>query len=197
MQSAMNALKEFGNRDATCRVNARREWHETTLSTSYELNFGSPAKIRIAKSWVIRYTYEVRGVVKADGSNASYWGFDPGSLALAAWEVIPYSFLIDYILPVGNTLEALATRRSSLAWSNRAQRVEGITTLTHVGTGLNPGAWTYTARPSRRLGGARRSKKLVARSSYYPTFSLPEVRFAPSFTKLINSIALLVTHRRT
>jgi hypothetical protein len=191
MQNFRDALKGMSNRPAAIKVNARREWKEPVGVVSATTSFSTPYVFTFAGSTTARYIYEVRGAVKAAATPVEYWGFDPASMVVAAWEVIPFSFLIDYLLPVGNTLEAIGTRVSTLAWSNRTRVSQGIVNMNCVSyrNGQSPLPWSIRVS---RLGGGRRNKKLCDRVKYIPSVSLPSIQIAPSLSHLVNSIALLV-----
>lgn len=49
-------------------------------------------------------------------------GFSWSNLAPTLWELIPYSFLVDYFSNVGKVIEGLSTGSISLAWGCRTQR---------------------------------------------------------------------------
>lgn len=55
-------------------------------------------------------------------STTRHFGFNWSEVALAGWEIIPYSFLADYFVNIGETLEAAMFPRSQLLWSNRTIR---------------------------------------------------------------------------
>lgn len=53
-----------------------------------------------------------------------------------AWEVVPWSFLVDWVMPVGNVLEALdATHGLTFVGGFRTVRGEGSTTITQLRNG--------------------------------------------------------------
>jgi hypothetical protein len=49
-------------------------------------------------------------------------GFDLRSFVPTAWELIPYSFLIDYFVNIGELLEAACTDTSLVAWLTKVER---------------------------------------------------------------------------
>lgn len=66
----------------------------------------------------------IQGVVKrqVEMTTAEKWqlfGFSAGEFAPTVWELIPWSFLVDYFVNVGDLLEAVTTDVSSVAWTNR------------------------------------------------------------------------------
>jgi len=51
-------------------------------------------------------------------------GFDLNSFIPTIWELLPYSFLVDYFINVGECLEAMNTDTSNVKWITRVQRLE-------------------------------------------------------------------------
>lgn len=49
-------------------------------------------------------------------------GFDPRSFAPTVWELIPYSFLIDYFSNVGDVINGWSNLGTDLAWCNKTTR---------------------------------------------------------------------------
>lgn len=100
-------------------------------------------------------------------------------LALA-WEVVPYSFVFDWMFPVGNYLASLDALVGVSSFSYYTiRRSNGV----QIGA-TNGGRWTYT-----------RSSYLRSVSSSLPT---PRLSYKPSksLTAVLNGIALLTQLRR-
>jgi hypothetical protein len=51
-------------------------------------------------------------------------GFDPLQIIPTAWELLPWSFLIDYFSNIGDVLETAVVSRSNIAWTNVSEIVE-------------------------------------------------------------------------
>jgi len=75
------------------------------------------------------------------------WGFAPSNFLPTIWELIPYSFLVDYFTNVGKVIDSFALRDISLGWGVRTQRVsaisralEPVNTSTHGGASLGSSA---------------------------------------------------------
>lgn len=52
---------------------------------------------------------------------AATWGFDPSQIIPTVWELIPYSFLIDYFTNIGKLIDSASLRRPDLAWGARTE----------------------------------------------------------------------------
>jgi hypothetical protein len=68
-----------------------------------------------------------RGALRVDAQNPASMlgrllGFDPSSFLPTVWELIPYSFLIDYFTNVGDIVEGFSQIGIRLAWCNRTSR---------------------------------------------------------------------------
>jgi len=68
-----------------------------------------------------RHVYVYRGAVKtqAEHDTTSYVtsvGFHAKEWLPTAWELLPWSFLVDYFASIGDVLEATVTNKSALAW---------------------------------------------------------------------------------
>lgn len=96
--------------------------------------------IRCVQSCTIRYKGSVSVSTEADQwRNRSLFGFRADEFLPTAWELLPWSFLIDYFTNVGDLLTSVVTRTSDINYVNRTQR----TLLT-----LN-GNWTADAERTR------------------------------------------------
>lgn len=151
----------------------------------------------------VRYVAEIRSVcenpIRAD---MNLFGASWGDIIPTAWELIPYSFLVDYFTNIGDVLNAWSVRKGDIAWCNRTQRLRGTRVLTEKR--LNK---AYTESAVTNFYAWRSS---WFDTSYYRTVREQIVRGAnqpgyPSFrleipgmsTKWINMSALLASRNRT
>jgi hypothetical protein len=83
--------------------------------------------------WLIRQTtinscqVVYRGAMRVKAQDpqsmdAALLGFNPGSWLPTAWELIPYSFLVDYFSNIGGIVYGLSNLFTELAWCNRTVR---------------------------------------------------------------------------
>lgn len=128
----------------------------------------------------------IRGQVKAltettTMNKLKLFGLTPDEFIPTVWELLPWSFLVDYFTNIGDILEAGATDVSSLAWVAEAQI--GIRTmkvdvspniaLTKSGQGAN--FLTYTGSPSHAVWKHRSVQRGTGVDLSIPplSFSLP------------------------
>lgn len=57
---------------------------------------------------------------RTEWDNAALFGFTPSEFVPTAWELLPWSFLIDYFTNIGDILTSAVTRASSVRFVNRS-----------------------------------------------------------------------------
>lgn len=126
-----------------------------------------------------------------------------------AWELVPYSFVVDWFIPIGNFLSALsfvqrttgtysAIRRKRLQW---AMNPSGHTFYSNG----NPNAWftftvdKYTGRQYREFSNQRSTSQPITSASVLTANSLPQFKplvKAATALHVTNAIALLSASMR-
>lgn len=128
--NALERLAQGNNRDvlritATGTKESYRVEADTALTT-FPGSF-NPGVVRAAAAtdWRSEVTY--RGVVASRNPSGDMpipmqFGVDLSSIAPTAWELIPWSFLMDYFTNIGDALDAWSIRFIDFAWINRTVR---------------------------------------------------------------------------
>lgn len=78
----------------------------------------------LAKENVL-YRYRGDVVVQAATTCAdrfARWGFNPDEFLPTAWELLPWSFLVDYFATIGDFIDASGARTAGLKWTNLTLR---------------------------------------------------------------------------
>lgn len=140
-----------------------------------------------------------RGAVRMEARNPGrmdpeLFGFSPEQFLPTAWELLPYSFLIDYFVNIDSVIAGWSTLFTNLAWSNKTTRK--WTQVDHMAKSdqsmISP-LWTL----SQNVPATSITKKTsVARAKYEGTY-VPDLVFSiPGFgsRKWLN-IAALIANR--
>lgn len=130
-------------------------------------------------------------------------GFDLASFVPTLWELVPYSFLIDYFSNVGDCLQAWTLPRDMVLWIEQAQRIESerfqtvtfnraktFNTFKNTVNFANVQVFSKDGSLSSFLTGVSRAQTLL------PSLAL---RFTPeevSWKQIANMAALLVGSRQ-
>lgn len=102
----------------------------------------------------LKSTLSVRTEVKAKITNKqvhsiSSWGLlNPAAIA---WELVPFSFVVDWFMPVGNTLNAL-TATSGLTFLGGASTTKKTATYTYTGSKQGNGRYKQVLSPGYLSG---------------------------------------------
>lgn len=105
-------------------------------------------------------------------------GFNPASWVPTAWELVPYSFLIDYFTNIGDILAGWSMCRNDLSWCNRTIRRTYSkasytkTSLSYVKLNYTPTATSCTSSAAQVIA----NKTSVERSKYSGNF-IPSFEF--------------------
>lgn len=72
--------------------------------------------------------------------------------ALVAWELVPFSFVVDYFLPIGDSIEALTALRIDKGRVMRQDRIHVTAKNPSLpkGSMITPGIWAYDAKRETR-----------------------------------------------
>jgi len=129
------------------------------------------------------------------GDKAARWGFTPSDFVPTLWELLPWSFLVDYFVTIGDALDAYYANTSTVGWVNKTIRHRGKTLLT---IGLDT-AQTQNAIPLNcRVGVTAESPAMmlwerttITRSSYTGMLPSLSIRYdGPKWGQYANMSAL-------
>lgn len=135
IQDAMKALAEtFSGKLHQTVFSAKGEseepWlrHEVVNSTvgglNYRLYYQTKGNI------VVRYKGGVVSEVSTYPTIRETWGIRFQDIVPTVYELIPYSFLLDYFSNLGDVLSAMSQGPVHLAWGNKTSRLERTTRMT-------------------------------------------------------------------
>lgn len=110
--------------------------------------------------------------------------------ALIVWELMPYSFVADWFIPIGDWLSSMdATNGFKFGWGSVSHRAEVVTKLrSHTGQSADDGIITADYKAFRR-------EFRLQRTPYtsFPTPSFPGFKDPFSATHVANALSLFVT----
>jgi hypothetical protein len=126
-------------------------------------------------------------------------GLDFPSFVPTLWEIIPYSFLVDYFSNIGGIIQAVSNPSSACAWVVKGTSVTNHCKVAVYDCTITPSGNPYATRTRliwKPANDASWSKKTVTRSSYGGSL-VPSLRLQiPSFgTKWLNMGALAASHQ--
>jgi len=116
-------------------------------------------------------------------------GFNWSEFVPTVWEILPWSFVIDYFSNVGNVLTAVTTDLSQLAWYSRGTKYTKVVTWYPRKLGENT---QFTIIPEQAAGGWTTSVVNITRSRNitYPSLQLqiPGIGQVSNLAALWNSL---------
>lgn len=128
IRDASNALDRFTAKELpkTVRLTARSKVDgnpsESTVTQGASWVLWNHTTLSVSHCEVI-YRGAMRVEAQSDVSMASeLLGFDPASFFPTVYELIPYSFLVDYFSNLGEVVEGLSYLGKRLSWCNRTVR---------------------------------------------------------------------------
>lgn len=83
----------------------------------------------ISRAEVRYYRAVKRQVVNDRAVNSEIFGFRPRDFLPTVWELIPYSFLVDYFANIDDIISAWSFHKSNFAWLSRTERKTYISTV--------------------------------------------------------------------
>lgn len=146
----------------------------------------------------------IRGALRAQAATTAQdrlalFGFTPSEFIPTAWELLPWSFLVDYFACIGDVLEGVVTDTSSVTWVSKTQILQRDLFISCKGK--NPAATvgsenvlSYSSNTATAHVRRRTISRVANAGVPLPTLSF---RWPLSLGKLTNMTALLGVTNRT
>lgn len=128
------------------------------------------------------------------------WGFTTTEFLPTAWELLPWSFLVDYFVTIGDAIDASGARTSGLRWTNQTSRRK----MTLVCTSFFDDEKVRSTIPAKNLVAAYATgnqpavsvytSKRVLRTAVSPSTICPDIVIrwdGPRWGQIANMSALL------
>lgn len=98
---------------------------ENTALGSPRVALGGPLYWRKQAFLIEKHVLRIKGAIRAktDATTWDNWalfGFTPSEFVPTAWELLPWSFLIDYFTNIGDILTSVVTDTSNIVYINRS-----------------------------------------------------------------------------
>lgn len=122
-QALAERIKTWGPNHIICK-GVGRDIQDTNLGLrSTETHPG----FTMTRRRITRVTVKYYGAVDPGSfsvGNARRIGFDPTNWAPTLWEILPWSFLADYVANIGSIISAATVSRTGIAWQMKTVRKE-------------------------------------------------------------------------
>jgi hypothetical protein len=139
---------------------------------------------------VVRYRGRVTALAATTVQDRfARFGFTPEEFIPAAWELLPWSFLVDYFATIGDFIEGTVTNTSNCTYVNKSdiRWIKSIYNPIPDTSGLTSySKWTYNLSSSPLI---KEDKTFTRSPSGVPTPQI-ELRIPTSLGKLTNMLAL-------
>lgn len=128
--------------------------------------------------------YRARVLVSNDTTrdNLETLGLTWGNFVPTVWEVLPFSFLVDYFTNCGKVIDSLSVNTARLAWCNKGSKREissrGVKIRTSVNPNVNQSTWEVGESSSGTP--ATNVRTILARRGGQP-LPVPSLRFKLPF----------------
>lgn len=199
------AMQEIAQSYTGIRVPTKRiqgTGSETSVALDASTQTSKGAFLASARN-VMTYSVDVKYygnviVAKPDISAWSprYFGLTWSEFIPTLWEIIPYSFLVDYFVNIGDIISALAFPRANLNWVAKATKWENTSRLVDINVRqtVPNGFWRYEG--GGYVGRSLMQTRGINRSRYVGDLvpSL-ELKVPGTSLKWLNLTALAATHR--
>lgn len=153
----------------------------------------------------IQYVVGLQGDLRADfDSNQrllQLLGFDHGNWIPAVWEVVPWSWLVDYFFNINNILDAAVTSTARVAWickTKVTRTSESYRTTLDPVYNYNSSLCDRVSRTNYNAGGSYDVVRTTLSRTVPATLGLPPLYFRHPFKdagKLANMVAVLFARR--
>lgn len=202
IRNGIDAYNSFVDKDRTVRISkgAKAERLRLDETGGKDVLAGSPFVNPFCRKKVtFRHIVRYRGALRVQAATTardrfSRFGFTPQDFIPTAWELLPWSFLVDYFTNIGDILEAVHTVSSNLVYVNKSDITESdlfSTWWMPYPHPLKPAGYKYVEPPVTVPGYARIRVRDVQRTANsglsYPDFrfKLPGLKQAENMTALL------------
>ena len=209
IKSAGDALNRRLDRFASSYTRITGKGSDSTASFDSTLNVAGGVWLQYVTRRLhrticsVRYVAEIRSVCENPlQADMNLFGVNWTDIVPTAWELIPYSFLLDYFTNIGDVLNAWSVRKGDIAWCNRTERQRGIRTLSELRLDkkyTENAVTTFLAWRGSWLSTSYMSsvRERITRGASIPDYPSFRIEMPGLGTKWINMSALVASRNRT
>lgn len=142
-EDAMKALESMRHRRVY--FTARGRSSEQTTASATESNNVNSWSWRIDREVETVHTVNVRAGIRYYSDRDPTWGLDWENVPPAAWEVVPFSFVADWFVNIGDYLRAITPKLGVKvvgSWTTTVNTRSTTGTSTSEWIGTNPNTWS-------------------------------------------------------
>lgn len=207
IRSVITALKRIGERNFRKRISGTAREGDINTSTNIIFDDSGAFKFQSILTNTVENSVRYIGVYdpaldSPRNQIQSLLGFRLEDIPSAAWELMPWSFLLDYFVNIGDLIEAYTTNTSAVLWSAKTVRTEKSTIRTvqtdfalAAGWKVNSGLSVYRLgfKHTPEIKGFVR--KTVERDAFNITPPPLTLTMPTSISKWVNMAALAVQRK--
>lgn len=204
IRGVIMALKRIGERNLRKKVSGTAREGYTNTSTTVVFDDSGACRFQSILTNTVEISVRYIGVYdpaldSPRNQIQSLLGFRLEDIPSAAWELMPWSFLLDYFVNIGKLIEAYTTNTSAVLWSAKTVRTEKSVIRTvqtdwafAVGWKVNSGLSAYQLgfKHTPEIKGFVR--KTVERDAFSITPPPLTLTMPTSISKWVNMAALAV-----
>lgn len=141
-------------------------------------------------------------IIRVDGSDATLTpnkSFGVSRILSTAWEIIPYSFVVDWAIDAGQRIaafEGMWLYPDRTCWLTHYSRFTKTSQYYEVGKTTISGSTRYSASRMSDTALIQESVKYVERKANPSLAPIPSIRVKLNTTRLVDAVALLVQQSR-
>lgn len=171
----------------------RRSMTKDQIFVHYVTRIRSIYRESVSTEYFVKY-YGVGDASLINSSSPSRLGLNLRSFIPTVWNLLPYSWAVDYFANIGDIVTATSYGRSGLAWSARAAGIEESRLRVTTNVLSTSGAWQVLDWSPTTIVGQNKS---IERNSYSGSF-IPTLSFEipTSVKKWVNLTAVGLQHRK-
>lgn len=198
VDAALEGLLNLRYRSPRIRISGSGSSDRVVSSSPFSISLNHGGLIGFLKIKKQSVRYRLDGCVSINPNIPDYrreFGLTLSEFVPTLWELMPYSFLVDYITNIGDIIDALRYQRSNINWVcygfEQKERIFSEPTTFKPGTNPDPNRFEFVCRYRPSSEEYSVESRIVERDSFHESL-VPSLEFEiPGMgTKWVNMAAL-------